>query len=127
MPDKVLPNLPHRPREFAALSQSRVERVDKKVDFFFPNNERRQNLDHIHRVTRNLGENAMLSEHLSHDHLRKEDLVDLMQKFPCHLELKLVRLMKLNRDHQTFAANFLDERVFGAQGIEAFDQECAHL
>ena len=82
--------------------------------------------NHIHGVTGDLGQDAMLREHLGHDHLREEDLVDLVQKLPRHLELKLVRLVELDRDHETFAAHFLDEGMFGAQRIDALDQELAH-
>ena len=67
-----------------------------------------------------------LREHLGHDHLREEDLVDLVQKFPGHLELKLVRLVELDRDHESFAAHFLDEGMFRAQRIDPLDQELAH-
>ena len=124
--NKVLSDLPHRAGEFAALSQGRVERVDKHIHLAFADDERGQNLDHVHGVAGHLAKDAMLREHLGHDHLREEDLVDLVQEFPGHLELKFVRLVKLNRDHESFAAYFLDEGMFGPQGIEPLDQELPH-
>ena len=69
-------------------------------------------LQHVHRMTGYLRENAVFAQHLSHDHLREEHLVDLVQKLPRHLELELARLVKLNPDHEAFAAHFLNEGMF---------------
>ncbi len=82
--------------------------------------------NHVHGVTGDLGQDAMLGEHLGHDHLGEEDLVDLVQKLPRHLELKLVRLVELDRDHETLAAHFLDEGMFGAERVDALDEELTH-
>ena len=68
----------------------------------------------------------MFAQHLGHDHLREEDLVDFVQKFPRHLELELRRLVELDPDDQAFSAHFLDERMFRPKRIDAFHQEGAH-
>src|SRR5437773_368052 len=73
-----------------------------------------------------LRENTMLAQHLGYDHLREEDLVDFVEKLPRHLELELGRLMELDSDDEPFTAHFLDERMFGAQRVDALDQERAH-
>ena len=57
----------------------------------------------------------MLAEHLGHDHLREEDLVDFVQQLPRHFEFELLRFMKFDPDHESFAAHFLDKGMFRAQ------------
>src|SRR5438128_594891 len=66
--NKIIPELPHRSRKFAAFGEDVVERVDEQVDFFLADDEGRQNFHHIHRVTRDLGQDAMLAQHLGHHH-----------------------------------------------------------
>src|SRR4030095_1075983 len=78
--NKIVSKFPHRARKLATFRKHVVKCVNEHVDFFFADDERRQNFQHIHRVTSYLGENAVLAQHLSHDHLRKEHLVDLVQK-----------------------------------------------
>ena len=56
----------------------------------------------------------MLTQHLGHDHLREENLVDLVQQLPRHFEFELLRFMKFDPDHQAFAAHFFYERMFRA-------------
>src|SRR5581483_9678845 len=107
--DEVVSQLPHRAGKFAALGENVIQRINEHIDFLFANDERRENFHHVHRVTRHLRENAMLAQHLGHDHLGKEHLVDLVQKLPGHLELELARLMKLDSNHQAFATYLLDE------------------
>ena len=69
----------------------------------------------------------MFAQHLGHDHLGEQHLVDLVQKFPRHLEFELRWLVKFDADYQTFAPDFFDERMFTAQGINFFHQQRAHL
>ena len=78
-------------------------------------------------MTGDLRENAMFGEQLRYDHLREEDLVDLVQELPCHPQFKLVRFVKLDRDHEAFAAHFFDEGMFRPQRVDALHQHCSHL
>src|SRR6266545_2308102 len=98
--DEIIPEFPHRSRKFAALGKNVIERIDEHVDFLFSDDKRRQNLHHIHGVPGNLREDTMLAQHLCHDHLREQHLVDLVQKFPRHLQFELLWFMKLDPDHE---------------------------
>ena len=69
----------------------------------------------------------MFAQHLGHDHLRKEHLVDLVQKFPRHLELELARLVKLDSNHQAFAAHLLDKGMFSTQRIDLLHEQRTHF
>src|SRR5436305_3390321 len=73
-----------------------------------------------------LGENAMLTQHLGHNHLREEDLVDFVQKLPTYLQSKFGRLVKLDGDDQTFTAYFLDKGVLSAQRVDPLHQKRTH-
>src|SRR5262245_41840564 len=125
--DKIVSKLPHWTGKFAAFVEHVVERINEHVDFFFADDERRKNFQHVHRVTGYLRENAVLAQHLSHDHLRKEHLVDLVQKLPCHLELELVRFMKLNSHHEAFAAHLFYEGMFRLEPLDFLHEQCAHF
>jgi len=126
VPNEVLSDLPHRARELSAIGQDIVERGDEKIHFFFGDDERRENFDHVHRVAGDLRQNPMLAQHLGDDHLGEEDLVDFVEKLPRHLEFELGRLVKLDSDDEAFPAHFLDEGMFRAQRVYALDQERAH-
>jgi hypothetical protein len=102
MPDEVLSDFPHRAGELAAFGQHVIERGDEQIDFAFADDERRQNLHHVHGVAGDLGQDAVLAQHLGHDHLGEENLVDFVQELPRHLELELDRLVELDRDNQPF-------------------------
>ena len=73
------------------------------------NDQGRQNLDYVHGMPGDLGEDAMLAQHLGHDHLGEKNFVDLVQNLPPHLELQFLRFLEFNRDNQALPAHFLDE------------------
>ncbi|MEY2493434.1 MAG: hypothetical protein QOH24_2385, partial [Verrucomicrobiota bacterium] len=126
MPHEILADFPHRAGELATLRQDVVERGDEEIDLAFADDQRRQNFDNVHGVPGHLGQNPMLAQHLSDDHLREKDFVDFVKEFPRHLQFELGRLVELDPDNEAFPAHFLDEGMFGAQCINAFRQERAH-
>ena len=52
-----------------------IKSADKFFDFALPNYQRRQDFDHVHRVTRDLSKDSMPAQHLGHNHLGEEHLV----------------------------------------------------
>jgi hypothetical protein len=62
-----------------------------------------------------------------YDHLREQHLVDLVQKLPRHLELELVRFVKLNAHHEAFATHFFYEGMFRLQPFDSFHEQRAHF
>src|SRR6476660_9853896 len=125
--DKIVSKFPHWTGKFATFSERVVERVDEHVDFFFADDERRKDFQHVHRVTGDLRENAVLAQYLGYDHLREEHLVDLVQKLPSHLKLELVRFVKLNAHHQAFAAHFFYEGMLRLQPFDSLREQRAHF
>src|ERR1044071_7200107 len=123
---EIVFKFPHWTGEFATFSEYVVECVYEHVDFFFANDERRQNFQHIHAMTGYLRQNTVLAQHLGHDHLSKEDLVDLVQQLPSHLELELGGFMKLNAHHETFATHFLDKGMLRFQAFDSSHERGAH-
>ena len=60
-------------------------------------------------MPRHLGKDPVLAQHLRHDHLRKEHLVDFVQKLPRHFKFQFPRLMEFDSDHEPSAAHFFYE------------------
>src|SRR4051812_24601229 len=125
--DKIVPEFPHRSRKFATLHQYVVQSVNEHVDFFFADDQRRKDFQHVHAMTGYLRKNTMFAQHLSDDHLREEHLVDLVQKLPCHLELELARFVKLDAHHEAFATYLLYEGMFCLQSFDFLHEQCAHF
>ena len=69
----------------------------------------------------------MFAQHLGHNHLREERLVDLGQKFPRHLQLQFLRLVKFDPDHESPAPHFFEKRMLRAQRIDPLHQKRAHF
>src|SRR5262249_46370345 len=123
--DKIVSKFPHWTRKFATFGEHVVERVDKHIDFFFADDKRRKDLEDVHSVTGHLRQDTVLAQHLSHDHLGEEHLVDLVQKLPRHLELELAGFVKLNTHHEAFAAHFFNEGMFRLEPFDFLHQQCA--
>ena len=68
----VLPNSKIRPDPFSALGEHVVERVGEQLDLVVAGDERRQELDDVHVVGGDLGEDAVAVEERHDDHLREQ-------------------------------------------------------
>ena len=64
--------------------------MNEHVDLALANDKWRQHFHHVHGMPGHLRENAVFAKHLCHDHLCEENLVDLVQDLPSHLEFKLL-------------------------------------
>ena len=93
--------------------------MNKTIDLFFADDQGRQDLDDVGIVGGNLSEDSVFLQKRGHDHLREEAFVHGVNGLPSEFEFQGAGLLKLDCDHQAFAADFRDDVVFFLKIAEA--------
>ena len=93
--------------------------MNKTIDLFFADDQGRQDLDDVGIVGGNLSEDSVFLQKRGHDHLREEAFVHCVDGFPGEFEFQGAGLLKLDSDHEAFAADFRYHIVFFLKIAEA--------
>src|SRR5580704_16620451 len=88
--------------------------------------ERRQKLDGVASVPRDLNENPVLAQQWNHDQLAKQSAAGSLQQIPGRLEPQRPGRAELDPDHQPFAPYRLDQLITLRDRLERSQQARAH-
>src|ERR1039457_6194028 len=96
--------VPHQATTAVRVLHDVGERVEEQRHLRVPDVERRQQLDELHVVTGDLGQNPVLLEQGDDHHLRDQAVPRRLQHVPAGAELQRARLAQLEAEHQAAAA-----------------------
>ena len=108
------------PGNFAEIAENVIECGDKAIDLLLAYNQGREDLYDVGVVGGDLSKDSVFLKKRSDDHLGEEPLVHCVDGFPSEFEFQRARFLKLDGDHQAFAADFRDNVVFFPGGREVW-------